>query len=162
MYKLVTTPDSSGYSVTPGSEVIGTKLDGGASRTRVDILNAASTVTCQWTLGPEDYEYLRMFYSLNVYNGGEQFLIDLILDSAELTEYRAKIIPDTWKLVSQSGLQYVVSCNLEIEAIVQDYEYLTGIIMLMTEYGSLQEANTVLNLLEKLVNYDLAGVPYHA
>lgn len=162
MYKLVTPPDSSGYSVTPGSEVIGTKLDGGASRTRVDILNAASTVTCQWTVGPDEYEYLRMFYSLNVYNGGEQFLIDLILDSAALIEYKAKFIPDTWKLVSQSGLQYVVSCNLEIEAIVQDYEYIQAIVMLVSQYGSMQEAKTVLNLLEKLVNYDLAGVPYDA
>lgn len=160
MYKLVLPPDQSGYSVAVGEEIVSTKLSGGASRSRLDILNAANTVTCSWTVGPDNYKYLRQFYVVNVKNGGEQFTIDLILDDYIPTEYKAKFVANTWALQSQRGHTYTVSAQLEIEAIDYDFEYDETIIMLISEYGSMQNANEILNLLNKLVNYDLAGVPF--
>lgn len=160
MYKLALPPDQSGYSVAVGEELVSTKLDGGASRSRLDILNASSTVSCSWTVGPENYKYLRQFYVVNVKNGGEQFTIDLILDDYIPTEYKAKFVANSWGLQSQRGHTYTVSAQLEIEAIDYDFEYVETIVMLVGEYGSVQKAYEILNLLNKLVNYDLAGVPF--
>lgn len=161
MYKLVIPPNQSGYSVEVGQETISTKLDGGASRFRVDILNASSNVNCSWTVGPDNYEYLRRFYLVNVKNGNEPFLIDLILDSAIPTQYVARFIPGTWGLTGQQGHTYTVGCQLEIEAIEHDYDYDETLIMLISEYGSEQAAYEVLNLLDKLVNHDLPEINYH-
>lgn len=158
MYKLVIPPDQAGYSVAVGDEIVSTKLDGGASRTRLDILNAVSTVSCSWTVGPSDYAYLRKFIAVNVVKGGEPFLIDLILDSPFPTQYRAKFVANSWSLQSQKGHTYTVSAQLEIEAADQDLEYDETILWLVEEYGSMEKAAQILNLLEKLVNRDLDGV----
>lgn len=155
MYKLVIPPNQSGYSVSVGQETISTKLDGGASRFRVDILNASSDVTCSWTVGQDNYEYLRMFYLVNIKNGNEPFLIDLILDSPTPTQYTARFIPGTWGLTGQRGHTYTVGCQLEIEAIEHDYEYDETVIWLVSEYGSLCKALEILNLLYKLVDIDM-------
>lgn len=161
MYKLVIPPNQSGYSVSVGQETISTKLDGGASRFRVDILNASSDVTCSWTVGPDNYEYLRRFYLVNIKNGNEPFLIDLILDSPMPTQYTARFIPGSWGLTGQQGHTYTVGCQLEIEAIEHDYDYDEAIIMLISEYGSEEAALEILNLLDKLVNHDLPEINYH-
>lgn len=162
MYTLVYQPDQAGYSVTPGAESVSQKLKGGLSRYRMDVLNASSIVTCTWTVDREKYEYLRLFYRVNMRNGSEAFNIDLILDHATLETYVAKFVPETWKLAGQQGHQYIVTCNLEIEAKPQeDPIYDETIIMLVSNYGSEEAALRVLNKLNKLVNYDIPGVPYN-
>lgn len=112
--KLNLPPDQSAYSVTDGNEVTSTKLDGGASRFRKDVLGATSTVIVQWSIGPENYKYLRSFYRALTLKGARPFSIDLYLDESFLTEHKAYFIPGSMRLQSQQGLKFVVAAQLEV------------------------------------------------
>jgi hypothetical protein len=154
MYKLILPPDQSGYSVTDGSEVIRQQLDGGLGRYRADILNASREVNCQWTVGPDEYRYLRAFYNTNK---ALAFSIDLYLDEPELTEHVAHFVPDSFSLSSQSGLTFVVNARLEVEPI-DNSEYDESLILMVDTYGGFEEAIEFMNGLEKLTNYDLPKI----
>lgn len=153
--KLTIPPDQSGYSVTDGTEVISVKLDGGASRFRRDVLNAASRVTVQWSVTPDNFRYLRAFYRSVTAQGSTPFLIDLLLDEPELTEHQAYFIPGTMRLQSQRGLQYVVAAELEVAPDLPDSEYDAILVTLYNEYGGSEQALLMLNQLEQLTNVDL-------
>ncbi len=153
--KLTIPPDQSGYSVTDGNEVISVKLDGGASRFRRDVLNAASRVTVQWSVTPDNFRYLRAFYRSVTAQGSTPFLIDLLLDEPELTEHQAYFIPGTMRLQSQRGLQYVVAAELEVAPDLPDSEYDAILVTLYNEYGGSEQALLMLNQLEQLTNVDL-------
>lgn len=114
MVKFVIPPDNSQYTVADGKEVIATQLDGGAARYRQDIIGATSTVTVTWILGRDEYSYLRSFYRGITGKGATPFLIDLILDSYELTEHKAYFIPGSMQLTQQKGLTHWVSAQLEV------------------------------------------------
>jgi hypothetical protein len=137
MAKLLLRPERSGYSVTPGEEVLRVKLDGGASRTRLDIIGAAHTVNVSWRCSELAYRYLMAFYRKHKANA---FEIDLILDEPEYKTYEAKFNAPV-QLDSQYGLTYICSTSLEIvkpynedeaaddDNIIQDFEtaYPTGL-----------------------------------
>lgn len=114
MAKFAIPPDNSQYSVTDGKEVVATQLDGGAARYRRDIIGATSSVNVTWILGTNDYKYLRSFYRGITEKGAKPFLIDLILDEFELTEYKAYFIPGSLQLTQQKGLAYWISAQLEV------------------------------------------------
>lgn len=114
MQKFIIPPDNSAYSVTDGKEVVATQLDGGAARYRRDIIGATSTVNVSWILGREEYLYLRSFYRGITGKGAMPFLIDLILDSYELTEHKVYFIPGSMQLTQQKGLTHWVSAQLEV------------------------------------------------
>tara|TARA_Y100001973_G_C5206110_1_gene341641 strand:+ start:471 stop:947 length:477 start_codon:yes stop_codon:yes gene_type:complete len=158
MNKMTIPPDQSGYSVTDGNEVVATKLDGGASRYRRDILGATSTVTVQWSVGPDVYRYLRAFYKTATANGSSPFLIDLLLDEPSLTEHKAYFVPGSMRLQSQKGLQYVVAAQLEVTPDLPDTAYDEAIVLMYEEYGT--DAPAFLNQLEQLANVDLPGALY--
>jgi hypothetical protein len=120
--KFIIPPDNSSYSVTDGSQVIATQLDGGAARYRRDILGATSKVGVSWTLGPEEYKYLRSFYRALCVSGSRPFLIDLILDDPVLTEHKAYFVPNSMQLTGQKGLTYFVACQLEVYPAEMDLE----------------------------------------
>lgn len=109
--KCLVVPERSNYTGTPGIDVVANALDGGLSRTRQDQLGCSELVTVQWSVGINDYNYLRAFK--RQYSSGP-FLIDLILDHAVTDEYTALIVPGTWNLNSQSGVTYVVQASLEV------------------------------------------------
>lgn len=154
MYKMLIPPDQSGYSVQDGSEVLRQQLDGGRGRIRADILNASRKINCQWSVGPEDYKYLRSFYNVNK---ARAFEIDLYLDEPILTTHTANFIPDTFGLVSQSGLTFIVGCQIEAEPI-DTLAYDESFIDLIDIYGSPEAAIEIINLLEKLTNIDLPEI----
>lgn len=113
MYKLKLSPDSTGFTVLDGNTNVAIQLDGGDPRVRADQLGAASLVTGQWTLGPEDYDTLRAFYRTGTFFGSMPFLIDLVgVDGSELTTYVARFVPGTFKLLSQSGLTYIQGASM--------------------------------------------------
>lgn len=114
MSKLKLHPDKAGYAVDRGTEIISAKLDGGASKIRKDILNAAFRVSVQWITHPDGYNYLNAFYRTSTANGSLPFTIDLYLDKSEPVEFSAQFVPDTFKLSSQSGETYYVSAELEV------------------------------------------------
>lgn len=151
MQKLNLLPDRSGYSVQDGEEVISVKLDGGLSKYRRDVLNSSSSLTVQFTLTASGYRYLRDFYRVITEKGALPFLIDLIIDEAELTEHTAYFVPGTMKLQSQSGLQYVVSTQLEVQPLaLTGYE--NEYIYIYQEFGENWEF--WLNYLQTIVNED--------
>ena len=157
MFKFVIPPDRASYSVTDGIEVASTKLDGGAARYRQDVLNSTSRVTVQWTVGPEKYKYIRSFYRAIAYKGAVPFLIDLILDSPDLTEHKAYFIPGTMRLVSQSGLQYVVASELEVYPADINYDDEVSFVALYSEFGENWETEFPISedLLNTITNVDL-------
>lgn len=112
--KFIIPPDQAGYSVKDGNEVIATKLAGGASRYRRDIIGATSTVNVAWTIGPDEYRYIRAFYNAIAKKGAVPFSIDLILDRSELTEHKAYFIPGSMSMDGQKGLTYSISAQLEV------------------------------------------------
>lgn len=155
-HKLNLPPDQASYSVNDGSEVVRTQLDGGAGKYRLDILNATRIINCQWTVGPDNFRYLRAFYNV-LHRLSEPFKCDLYLDYPTLTEHDCWFIPDTFKLASQQGLTFVVTAQLEVVPTDNPDEDLS-LVEIMDSYESVEEANQILNLLEKLVNVDLPTV----
>lgn len=117
LVKLALSPDSSSYSVADGEDVIATKLDGGLSRYRLDILGASSKVSVKWICDRTQYKYLRAFYSVLINKGATPFIIDLILNDPLPVEHVAYFIPGSMALTNQQGCVYEVSAQLEVEPI---------------------------------------------
>lgn len=113
MIKLLLSPDQDSYTVTEGEDTIATKVGGGQPRMRRDLLNADSKVEVQFTVNPTEYQYIRAFYNYTN-RGADQFLIDLIVETGELREYIARIIPGSWKLTSVKGHTFKVKFTLTV------------------------------------------------
>ena len=155
VYKCIVPPNQASYSVKDGDEVDWTKLDGGAGRYRRDILNSTRSVTVQWTVGPELYEYLRAFYKVAVVQASTPFKIDLILDKPTLTEHDAYFVPSTMKLDAQKGLSYTLSAQLEVVPIETDFAQDSTLIALWQEFGA--DWPYWADQLAQLVNVDWPG-----
>jgi len=152
-YKCVIAPDQASYNVRDGREVNRTQLQGGRGRYRKDILNSSRVVTVSWTVGREDYEYLRSFYRVMVAQASTPFKIDLILDKSSLTEHDAFFIPDTMNLQRIAGHTHTLAAQLEVVPIQQDFQFDSYFIALRQEYGlrwQIQE-----DLIDKLINVDI-------
>lgn len=153
---LALRPDTQGYSVQDGQDVIMVELDGGAGRYIRDKWGATSRVSATWTLLPVQHQYLRAFYNTTIQKGSLPFLCDLILDDPEPIAHTCRIVPGTMNLGSQQGYAYISSCVLEVEPIPADAEYDETIVMLFEEYG--EDYAAIINLLAELVNEDLPEV----
>lgn len=115
MTKLLVNPALSGFSVKFGSNVLHTKLDGGASRFRLDKIGSAHEVSVQWTLEAQAYDYLMAFYRTEIAYGSLPFTIDLVaVDGSALGTYTARLMPGTLTLTGYLGNLYQVSATLEI------------------------------------------------
>ncbi len=121
MATLLTPPDRSGYAVTPGNETLRAKLDGGASRFRADILDAAFEVDCNWILDPEQYKYYCAFYRTATKRGSLPFDVSLRIDDSDAADYTAHFT-SPYKLTGQEGLAYYVSATLEVSKAVNPDE----------------------------------------
>lgn len=155
MYKLIISPEQASYVVTDGSEVVSTKLDGGASSYRRDIIGATSLVNCLWQIGPDDYTYLRMFYNSGTMKGSLPFLVDLLLDNPFTEEFTAHFVAGTMKLQQQVGNTYYVYAQLEVQPILADDEFNISYIEMVQDYGSIVNILAWLNEFETLSNVDL-------
>lgn len=156
--KLTIPPDQASYSVVDGIEVASVELDGGKSRYRRDIIGAASKVNAVWTLNPEEFKYLRLFYRISSEKGAIPFLIDLYLDLPALTEHISNFVPGSMKLQSQRGLTFVVSCVLEVIPIDDDpTEEDLLFLLLFNEFGSNWETQFLLqeSSLNDIINVQL-------
>lgn len=141
-------PDASGYSYTPGTEVMAIKLDGGASRYERFITGATGRLSVQWTVKEKGYKYLRSLYIITE-SGSLPFLIDLIIDEVEQTEHTVHFIPDTFRLTTKSGAAFIVTAELEVEPITPDVDDAQDFFDLYNELGddwsSLDELDTLIN-----------------
>lgn len=146
-------PTEAGYSVRENTgEFLQVTLDGGVPKTRRNIVGAWKAVDCRWIF---DVVQLRAFEELYYYFSatGGPFEIPLVL-SGPLKEYKAVFTPRSKKISNPRGHYYEVTATILVEP--NDFDESTiSKWMLIDEYGSLEEAEEVLNLLEKLVNVDL-------
>ena len=154
MLKLTLPPDQAGFAFTPEPEVLRSQGVAG-SRYRRDVIGAPNEYNVVWSLGPDESEYLKSFYDLNEYQGGEPFLIDLYMDTSQLQELEAHFIPGTFKLQAQQGLLFTWGAQLEVKPPERDYEVLEDLMELTTLYGSYAELRKVVNLLAELANESL-------
>ncbi len=111
---LTLLPDSQGYQVQDGTTAIANTLDGGGPRVRADILGAVKTVNCQWTVGPQNFDFMIAFHRTTLNYGANPFNIDLLgIDKSGQGTYQAWIVPGSWlPTSSQSGLTYVIKTQL--------------------------------------------------
>jgi hypothetical protein len=112
--ELLLVVDKESYNVKPGNNVLSTKLEGGASRTRLDKIGATHSVNVQWKTNRKGYTYLMAFYRTTIKQGSLPFLIDLLVDSDIAEQYEAKIEPGTLTLASHTGETYIVTATLEV------------------------------------------------
>ena len=113
MYTLGIPVDRQGYSVDEGDTNVAIQLDGGGPRIRADQLGAVKTAHCQWTVDQDRYDYLEAFYRTGTNNGANPFNISLVgIASSTPDTYVAWFVPKTKRLLSQSGLTYVVGADL--------------------------------------------------
>jgi len=118
LHKFIIPPDQDGYGFNDGLETLSVSLDGGASKFRRDVLNSNTRLSVQWTLSPENYEYIRCFYREFIESGSLPFLMDLYLDSSSaLTEHECHFIPGTFGLRSQRGYTFTVGATIEAKPI---------------------------------------------
>jgi len=152
MRKFLIPPDQEGYSVKDGNEVISVVLDGGASRSRSDIRNSASRVTCTWKTNGFGYEYIRTFFKVGASSAALPFLIDLYGEFETLTEHTAKFVPGTMTLSSQRGNSFIVNAELEVLPNAEDFAYQEDMMIL---YDNLDlELAWFFAALEKAANVD--------
>lgn len=158
LQKLSVTPTQASYSVNDGREVVSIQLDGGAARYRRDILNANSIVSVNWVLDKTGFNYIRGFYRVTTASGSLPFLIDLIIDEADLTEHEAHFTPNSLKVTGIDGGRYLVSAELEVKPNVPSDDNISFIV-LFGEYGS--DYETLFALDEDIINQAInQEIPY--
>lgn len=151
LVKFKYVPDSAGYSASDPSEVIQVQLDGGSARYRRDKFDSSSAVSVTWTFNQGEYRYFRAFYRALLGRGALPFLIDLVIDQAELQEYTAHFVPGSVALTQQSGLTYVVKADLEVDSLPIDDEAEAYLVYMVNEFGDdwqldEDDLNTLVNL----------------
>lgn len=148
--KMLLTPAYSGFSASPAADTLQAQLDGGPSRFRLNQTGAAVTVQVQWGLTRNGFNYLEAFFRL--LPGSMPFLIDLIIDNADLTEYTARLVPGSKQLAGVQGLQRIVTAQLEVKPTRSDPAVDAAIVALYGAYG--EAGRSVLDRLAQLVNED--------
>lgn len=156
MYHCNIPPDQDSYTVIDGKSVVSTKLGGGLSRVRTDIVNAASVVSINWTVDQRGFEYLRAFYNTGTNKGGLPFTIDLYMDRVALTRHKAYFVPESFQLSSQKGLQFVVSAQIEAQPLPVDGGYEGSLLIFYgSDIDTTEEAEGLLDGLATFVNVEL-------
>lgn len=144
IYKMKLCPQQSGYSVVHGfNRVI--QDTGYMPRSRVAVKRQGHQVPVTWLTDKNGYDYLVAFFNLQQNSNEEYFLLDLIVDSADLQEYRC-MFRSGIQLTQVSGKAFWVSAELYVRAKKRNSDQDEVI-----ELGVLD----LINPLEKLVNEDL-------
>lgn len=156
MTKLTLVPSSEGYSATDGFTVVSNKLDGGASRYRLDMLDAWASVDVTWTCNPEQFEYLRFFYRSITKTGSIPFTVDLAMDRPELTTHDAYFVPGSFRTTGVEGLLFTVSAQLEVKPLPITNE--AALTYLYTTFSSPTAFTSFEDRLNTVVNTSLPAV----
>lgn len=111
---LTISPTSTNFRYTPANNVVATKLEGGASRRRLDIVGGAHIVDCTWVLNKGEYTHLMGFFREQVLQGTTPFRMNMITDVAFVMPHVCICAQDQPRLVQQSGDAYWVETTLEV------------------------------------------------
>jgi hypothetical protein len=112
--KLSLRPDQAGYAISMPTGVLMAQLDGGAPRTRRDVIGAWIPVQVQWSGDAQVLSYIQQALRYCEVNGGAHFLIDLIIDSGLISEREAMFVPGTLKLGGVEGNNNVLTAQLMV------------------------------------------------
>lgn len=107
-------PLQAGYAFDLVDGLLSSGLDGGPSFSRLDTTGNPFPVNASWALTARNYSMFMGCVRNWIRSGGELFLIDLIIEEAEKTEYQARFIKDSIKLVSKDGGVFTVAARLEV------------------------------------------------
>lgn len=144
-------PDSSGYTLIDGNSVVNSgELEGGASRSRADVIGATATCDVRWTCGPALYAYLRAFYRTAITNGADSFQMNLIFDQSTPILYTVKFVPGTFKLDSTQGLTYILAGSLEVSPIPVNANFDNAVVDIFGAYG--ETGSTILATIAQFAN----------
>lgn len=114
-FKLPFKPEQSGYAATHPRQVIQVELDGGAPRTKLDIVGATARARANWVLNQQQYNEFMQFVNVHAQRGALPLLMDLVLDFWAATQYKCWIIPGTIRTSNPRGLSYQVSMEMHVE-----------------------------------------------
>lgn len=146
-------PSRDGYAMRDGSSNLTTRLKGGLSRSRRDLLAATYEVDLQWNLNRSRWETLKAFHDTHQ---GVTFLMDLITDQPTLTRHEVNFIPGSFQLNKVEGSTFTVSAAIEVVPDDVDADMDETIMLLFETYGSDEPGSEALLLaLAELVNVDL-------
>lgn len=115
MNKLAYCVQQSGYTVNHGNNVIVQELEGGPSRYRKSRKRSSHIVSVNWVVKKQGYDYLVAFFNVWQMNPAMPFLAMLIIDDAELAEYKCAF-QSTISLDSKDGGIFKVSATFEVQA----------------------------------------------
>lgn len=115
MAKLTIPPDPSGYTFTDQATAEHVETRGGFGRVRRDQVGVAYKVAVSWKTNAAGYLYLRNYYRDWIASEQDYFPIDLLLETAAVSEKQAKFIPGTMGLDSVSGETFSLSAQLEVK-----------------------------------------------
>lgn len=111
MTKLTIVPDATGYKITPKDTFIAKEMTYGNMRRRNDFNEADFYVDVQWTIDLTTFSTLSSFF---IANAGITFQIDLLILSSYIIEYDAKLVPNSFKIVSQHGDTIICGATLAV------------------------------------------------
>lgn len=114
MQKFTIPPESESYSVKDGVSFVSVALEGGLSRRRADVINAASKAKVSWSFDRAEFDYFRAFFDTATMKGALPFTLDLVVDKHYRQEYVCAFIEDTLELSEVSGHSYRVTAELEV------------------------------------------------
>lgn len=112
MTRLALRTQGSAYTASKGAAVVETQLDGGAPRSRRDVLNPAWRVTATWQLNRTDYNYFWAFHETTLVEGSLPFTVDLIVDAYAKAIYTAKFVANSVRTTAIAGGVYTVTGEL--------------------------------------------------
>ncbi|MGV5004817.1 hypothetical protein ACVCFZ_05075 [Acinetobacter variabilis] len=142
-------PLQSGYSFTPGNNMLEQQLLGGFARQRRMFVNNVHVVNVSVLLKTKTHaQYFWAFWRLHTLNP-QKFLWRLITDSAEAQDHTCQFVADSLSVGERSGVIYSVSFQVRVKPLNNGDLAFDQQIVDLWESGNPLE---MLNLLEKLVN----------
>jgi hypothetical protein len=112
---LIYPPERGGYSYSPGEGYIATKLKGGHTRIKKDVLEPSHIIQANWVLKETEYTEFMGFFHSTLQDASLPFLCELLGDLSILTTHKCRCIGGRPRLTANRGNAFYVAATLEVE-----------------------------------------------
>ena len=109
MDRLKIAPDKDGYGWNEPEGIVFTDTAGGFPKTRLDTPNAPYLIDLQWTVNENGANFLLAFHRRNKLRS---FVIPLIVESVEPSDYTARFVPKSFRYDGCTGLTHFFSAQV--------------------------------------------------
>lgn len=113
MDRLEFLPEQQSYGFTDPKQHKTRQLDGPMGFYTKDVTGQYRIVRCVWILSLDNWLDFYPFYKEKS-DKLETFLIQLYVDSAVLTDYKAKFVQSSFEITEQSGRSITIKIDLEV------------------------------------------------